>query len=100
MNDIKQRICLYRRMVRITRKHIRNGKQASGDSCPIALALREMCKPNVKISVDYIFKIWDDILYEFVGPNVAFEFIQQFDKKKSSVKPISFELYLPAEYLK
>lgn len=94
------RVRLIKKTIRVKDIHIRRGLQGDPHSCPIALALREILSPEVKVNVSGIIKIWNGIFYEFDSPHIVKTFIFKFDQKKSSVKPMRFGLYLPYEYLR
>lgn len=72
-------------IVKVTRKHIKNGKRGSMKSCPIALALIGMSFKDCKVdSADWCFRDNSATL-----PKQAQEFIDKFDDKEP-VKPFSF----------
>lgn len=75
--------------VKVEKKHIRKGKKGYPDRCPIALALKDT------LGADDV-KVWIHCAEVngtfFQLPHTAQLFIQDFDKKKSSVKPFEFEL--------
>lgn len=71
--------------------------------CPIALAAREVIAQEfwpkiriLKVGFDYNLCIDDDCV---VLPDIANKFVDFFDAKKI-VSPISFDLEIPAAYLK
>ena len=72
-------------IVKVTKKHIKNGKRGSSISCPIALALRGMSfKGCIVNSEDWDFK---DKIASL--PRNARKFIEDFDEKEP-VSPFSF----------
>ena len=72
-------------IVKVTRKHIKNGKRGSETSYPIALALRGMSFKDCEVNVhDWYFK---DKVVEL--PKEARAFIKKFDDKEP-VEPFSF----------
>ena len=76
--------------IEITKKHITKGKRKNPDSCPIALALREVGFENVLVASSYVFVRNDEPLTaEF--DELTFSFLNDFDNKVAT-NPFTMEL--------
>jgi hypothetical protein len=80
--------------ISVTQKHINKGKRAYSDSCPIALAVRELGYPKWTVGSRYIYSPFD-VTIEL--PKSAQKFIKVFDRRggRKLVKPFAFIARLP-----
>ncbi len=83
--------------IKVTQKHINNGKQGNTKTCAIALALSEefpgadvsVSPSEIKVAKENGFSFsftWTDI------PKKIESFIYRFDKDRKKAKPFSFKL--------
>ena len=76
--------------VKVTDQHIRLGETCSANSCPIALALKDIGLKMVSVDGDRaIFRI-SDTKYSMWLPEHARQFVADFDDDKE-VKPLYIE---------
>lgn len=87
--------------IQVTQEDINNGIKFKCESCPVALAIKRLLKPNVKVLVGDIISFmtndsseWKDV----VTPERVWDFLVQFDNKRP-VQPFSFELDIPEDIL-
>lgn len=88
-------------LIEVKQQHIREGKCLSPSSCPIAKAIREkanMLHGVTQEGADFI-KSFADNTDGIPLPEEAVNFIIAFDNSEI-VKPFSFYLDIPDEYLK
>lgn len=96
-------------IVKVTAKHIKNGKRCLPDECPIALAIKAAGRENksrfeLSVSSDSVriaFKIKRDRtpIVEYIDlPRSVQKFIERFDDKDykgKGIKPFTFKLSIP-----
>lgn len=100
MSD-KPTISLVPCVLTIQAKHIRQGVRSDSERCPIALALREKVKASCHVLVTYEnINIENGIAFRVQTTREQQHFIDAFDFKKSSVKPQTFTMLVPSEFLK
>ena len=86
--------------IQVTENDIDSGAQDSPTDCPIARALRRACPNSQFVYVGDDFASLNRIPCELSNckqidlPEVAREFVRQFDKG-GDVEPISFEMQIP-----
>jgi hypothetical protein len=86
--------------IRVTEKHIDAGKPRKCNTCPIALAITDQTKAtDVNVGVDNVLISAGGSYAKVELPEKAENFIADFDEEKA-VKPFSFALDLPEEFLK
>jgi len=74
--------------VKVEQKHIDEGEPERDESCAIACALHDMGHVEVIVEMPMVY-IGERA---FRLPRAADEWARQFDKDKSSVAPIEFEM--------
>lgn len=81
-------------IIRVTQEHIARGERQDCEKCPIALAAKD-CWPNSgQVMAELQLELFDyngQEYYTYALPEVALEFIKNFDKGKE-VKPFEFEM--------
>lgn len=75
--------------VKVTQKHIANGEPHDGDSCPIALALKQQGFRGVDVNYDSATFMDGDFTVYLTLPKVAQKFVSSFDEEEE-VKPFEF----------
>jgi hypothetical protein len=81
-------------IVNVTQKHINEGRPASADGCPIALALTECGFTEVSVLPNGFFgKYKGQSSESYELPQIVNLFIRDFDDNKA-VLPTSFEISL------
>ena len=90
--------------IRVKKEHIDSGEMMSCNTCPVALAITSVLGSHCTCAVNaidvYIVdgKSWDSVFVKL--PKSACNFIDKFDDfGKTSVKPFSFKLDIPEQYL-
>ena len=82
-------------VVKLMKKHIKNGEKYHPYKCPIALAVKEQCKLNViaiHLSQCMIFDNKSGMVNRIISlPRSVCRFINNFDKGMP-VKPFNFRL--------
>lgn len=90
--------------INVTQQHIDKGCRIQASNCPIALAIDELlkeplqawvCQSNIGIGAEGE----ERFRYQENTPESAKEFITRFDAGEP-VEPFSFDLDIPAEFLK
>lgn len=85
-------------LIQVKQEHINQGSRINPFSCPIARALREKSEFIYGVTqegVDFV----EMESYRIPLPDEAVSFIQAYDNKEA-VKPFSFYLEIPSQYLK
>lgn len=82
--------------IEVTQGHIDEGKKADCNRCPIALAIAQHVKVSFKVGN---WLVHFGALGSSSLPSNAFCFIQKFDSGQP-VSPFSFDIEIPAEFLK
>lgn len=81
--------------IKVTKEHIENGKPCDGESCPIALALKEAGVINPHVEADF-FWFKDSVQCYDLPPTVS-AFINVFDLGQWALQmfiPFEFEIDL------
>lgn len=81
-------------IVKVTQEHIDKGNRRRSESCPIALAIKDInCYRYIIVGADRVCTILNEgnKIEEHKLPVEAINFIRRFDKY-FSVKPFEFEL--------
>lgn len=87
-------------IVKVTKNHIRTGIACSTAFCPIALAIHEMVRNSVHVSViPECVSLTLYVRYTIDLPIQCSRFIKDFDYHKF-VDPITFTLDIPERFLK
>lgn len=98
------------RTINVTDEHIKKGARSSCSCCPIALAVNELLKDNFRVRIGASqYSIWPQYIAIADKDGAAFRdyyinnrclgFIHMFDLGYP-VKPFSFQLEIPEEFLK
>lgn len=82
-------------IVEVTAEHIRNGKPKDNMGCPLYWAIYPLVREKFFVGSWLIFKVGIDVKL----PANAKYFVYLFDRG-CSVKPFSFSIDLPADYLR
>lgn len=83
-------------LIHVTQEHINNGRRRQCSQCPVALAIKDVCKPKSDVHVGIRILIGNKFAKH--TPLDAERFIGRFDSS-CSVEPFSFELDIPSELL-
>lgn len=91
-------------VISVTQKDIDKARTIKGfrsQTCPIALAIKRRCLPDVVVSVTHInvgftYSLTSDT-YRVALPEIALAFVYFFDAGITT-KPIRFKLDIPDEY--
>lgn len=89
--------------INVTRKDIADGVRSDCQKCPISKAINRVLNSGFKAEV-FLFETEfydanENKIDAVLNPDPAREFIVRFDNK-DKLKPFSFEMEIPSEYLK
>lgn len=74
--------------IEVTEDDIRNGQQCSSNCCAIAIAAYRVFNLPIDVGTTQIL-VFKKL---FILPDEAIEFIEKFDRDRTSVQPFSFKL--------
>jgi hypothetical protein len=82
--------------INVTQEHIDKGLRRQCSKCPVALAIKDVCKPETYVNVSSVIYVGGK--FSKAAPLDVERFIGRFDGS-FSVEPFSFDLDIPAELL-
>jgi len=86
-------------LIKVTAKHLAEGKRKNCEHCPIALAIKDVIIPGVEVTVVFAGVYFDMNTSWFFEPRplgLVRERIQAFDRG-GYVEPFDFEISIPEE---